>query len=48
MKKYIKPRIEWFPLDNVITLTLEPSPPVGPSETLNGVQSPFKKDLGLV
>jgi hypothetical protein len=47
-KKYIKPRIEWIPLDNEISLALESSPPAGPSETLNSVQSPFKKDTGLV
>jgi hypothetical protein len=47
-KKYIKPRIEWIPLDNEISLALESTPPAGPSETLNSVQSPFKKDIGLV
>jgi hypothetical protein len=34
-KKYIKPRIEWIPLDNEISLALESSPPAGPSETNN-------------
>jgi len=47
-KKYISPRIEWIPLDNEISLALESSPPVGPGETLNSVQSPFKQDIGLV
>jgi hypothetical protein len=47
-KKYIAPRIEWIPLDNEISLALESAPPVGPSETLNSIQSPFKQDLGLV
>ncbi len=47
-KKYIKPRIEWIPLDNEISLALESSPPIGPSETLNSVQTPFNQDLGLV
>ena len=47
-KKYIKPRIEWIPLDNEISLALESSPPGGPSETLNSVQSPFKEDISLV
>jgi hypothetical protein len=47
-KKYIKPRIEWIPLDSDISLALESSPPAGPSETLNSVQSPFKQDIGLV
>jgi hypothetical protein len=47
-KKYISPRIEWIPLDNEISLALESSPPVGPSETLNSIQSPFKQDLKLV
>jgi hypothetical protein len=43
-KKYIKPRIEWIPLDNEISLALESAPPVGPGETLNNVQSPFKEE----
>jgi hypothetical protein len=48
-KKYNKPRIEWIPLDNEISLALESvSPPVGPSETLNSIQSPFKQESGLV
>jgi hypothetical protein len=47
-KKYIKPRIEWIPLDNEISLALESSPPIGPSETFNSVQNPFKENDGLV
>jgi hypothetical protein len=47
-KKYISPRIEWIPLDNEISLALESSPPVGPSETFNSVQPPFKEESGLV
>jgi hypothetical protein len=47
-KKYIAPCIEWIPLDNEISLALESSPPIGPSETLNSVQTPFNQDLGLV
>ena len=48
-KKYIAPEIEIIELDNEISLALESSaPPAGPSETLNSIQSPFKKDLGLV
>jgi len=47
-KKYISPRIEIIFLDNEISLALESSPPVGPSETLNSVQSPFKKEISLV
>jgi hypothetical protein len=47
-KKYIKPRIEWIPLDNEISLALESSPPAGPSEALNSIQSPFKQEIGLV
>lgn len=47
-KKYISPRIEWIPLDNEISLALESTPPAGPSETLNSVQTPFKKESGLV
>ena len=47
-KKYIKPRIEIIFLDNEITLALESTPPIGPSETLNSIQTPFKQDSGLV
>jgi hypothetical protein len=48
-KKYIKPRIEWIPLDSAISLALESTaPPAGPSETLNSIQSPFKENTGLV
>ncbi len=47
-KKYNTPRIEWIPLDNEISLALEPAPPVGPGETLNSIQSPFKEETGLV
>ena len=47
-EKYIKPRIEIIFLDNEISLALEPDPPVGPSETLNSFQSPFKEEVGLV
>ena len=47
-KKYIKPRIEWIPLDNEISLALESNPPAGPSETLNSIQTPFKEESGLV
>jgi hypothetical protein len=31
-KKYIKPRIEWIPLDNEISLALASAPPSGPNE----------------
>jgi hypothetical protein len=47
-KKYKAPRIELIFLDNEISLALESSPPVGPSETLNSVQTPFNQELGLV
>ena len=47
-KKYITPRIVWIPLDNEISLALESTPPIGPSETLNSIQNPFKEELGLV
>jgi len=47
-KKYIAPRIEWILLDNEISLALASSPPAGPSETLNSIQSPFKDNLSLV
>jgi len=47
-KKYTAPEIELVELDNEISLALESAPPVGPSETLNSIQSPFKHDEGLV
>jgi hypothetical protein len=47
-KKYRSPEIELIVLDNEISLALESSPPVGPEETLNSIQSPFKQDLNLV
>ena len=47
-QKYITPRIELIPLDNEISLALESSPPIGPEETLNSIQSPFKQESGLV
>jgi hypothetical protein len=47
-KKYIMLRIEIIFLDNEISLALASSPPEGPGETLNSIQSPFKKDFGLV
>ena len=48
-KKYIKPRIEWIPLDSEISLALESAaPPAGPSEVFNSVQRPFKQESGLV
>jgi hypothetical protein len=47
-KKYTVPAIEIIMLDNEISLALESSPPAGPSETLNSIQSPFKKETGLV
>jgi hypothetical protein len=48
-KKYTAPRIEWIPLDNEISLALESAaPPAGPSESFNNVQTPFKKESGLV
>jgi hypothetical protein len=34
--------------DNEISLALESSPPVGPSESFNSFQTPFKQELGLV
>jgi len=39
--KYIKPRIEWIPLDNEISLALESSPPSGPNETNNTKELEF-------
>jgi hypothetical protein len=47
-KKYTVPAIEIIMLDNEISLALESSPPAGPSETLNSIQSPFKENTGLV
>jgi hypothetical protein len=47
-KKNIMPCIEIIFLDNEISLALESSPPVGPNETLNSIQSPFKEIEGLV
>jgi hypothetical protein len=47
-KKYTAPEIELIELDNEISLALESSPPAGPSETLNSIQSPFKQDVSLV
>ncbi len=41
-KKYIKPRIEWIPLDSEISLALESAPPVGPGEANNSIVSPEK------
>jgi hypothetical protein len=50
-KKYIKPRIEWIPLDNEISLALASSPPEGPNETrfIPNEQvyfDPFKENVG--
>jgi len=43
-KKYIAPKIELILLDNEISLALESSPPVGPSETFNNSQEYFNTD----
>jgi hypothetical protein len=47
-RRYSAPEIEFIELDNEISLVLESAPPVGPEETLNVYQSPFKQDIGLV
>ncbi len=48
-KKYTAPEIELIELDNEISLVLASNtPPEGPSETLNSIQSPFKENTGLV
>ena len=47
-KIYTAPQIEIILLDNEISLALESAPPVGPSETFNSVQNPFKQESGLV
>ena len=45
-KKYKAPRIDWIPLDNEISLALESSPPVGPSESFNFKhENPFKEEV---
>lgn len=47
-KKYLKPLIELIYLDNEISLALQSTPPAGPSETINTLDSgninntPFK------
>ena len=45
-KKYIKPRIEWIPLDNEISLALQSNPPLGPEEIANNTNTPFKCIVG--
>jgi hypothetical protein len=50
-KKYIKPRIEWIPLDNEISLALESTPPLGPGEGASLApeymnNDPFRSNLG--
>jgi hypothetical protein len=45
---YIAPAIKLIKLDNSISLALESSPPEGPGETFNNVQSPFKDETGFV
>ena len=49
-KKYIAPHIEIIFLDNDISLALESSPPVGPSETNLSPEylqsNPYKTQLG--
>lgn len=47
-REYITPQIVCLQLDNEISLALESTPPEGPAETLNTVQTPFKQETGLV
>ena len=47
-KKYTTPQLQLIELDNEISLALESNPPVGPGETLNNIQTPFKEETGLV
>ena len=47
-KKYNTPQLQLIELDNEISLALESNPPIGPGETLNSIQSPFKEETGLV
>jgi hypothetical protein len=43
-RKYIKPRIEWIPLDSEIALQLESTPPSGPGEAKSKVPEYFNND----
>jgi hypothetical protein len=50
-RKYIKPRIEWIPLDNEISLALESTPPAGPEEGASLApeylnNDPFRNNMG--
>ncbi len=45
---YSIPEIACVELDNEISLALESNPPLGPDETFNSIQNPFKGDSGLV
>ena len=47
-KKYTVPAIEIIFLDNEISLALESNPPLGPDETVNNRQNPFKNQTSLV
>ncbi len=47
-KIYNTPLIELILIDKEISLALASSPPAGPSETLNSVQTPFKLETSLV
>ena len=47
-KKYTSPRIEIIYPDNEISLVLASTPPEGPGETLNNIQSSFKENLVLI
>lgn len=46
-KKYTAPKVGLIELDNEISLAMESSPPIGPDETLNSVQTPFKEESVL-
>lgn len=48
-KLYASPEIVVIELDNEISLALESSPPVGPSESFNSNQNnPFKEETSLL
>lgn len=47
-QEYITPQIISIKLDYEISLALQSEPPVGPEETSNSFQSPFKDETGLV
>lgn len=47
-KIYTSPLIEWIPLDNEISLSMESNPPLGPEETMNNCNFPSGIENSLV